>query len=303
MRHIKSVFILLLCFYVLPDASAQGCSDAGACTIDALRPAASSTVMKKISKVSSGVSIGSADYGITVFGGNLGYSGRFTDKWSADVRLTFLAQAGNEISAFGPGDVFLNVNYQASQKLVLTVGTKIPLTKADRVLEGVPLPMDYQSSLGTLDLIAGVKYTTAKWQWALAAQLPLRQNENAFFPSLYDTTSILSTIHATNAFHRQADILLHISRPIWMSDKVTFTPGLLPIYHLSEDHYTDVDGIVKNIEGSDGLTLNGTVYIEIKLNTTNILDFSLGFPFIVREARPDGLTRSFVFGVGYAAEF
>jgi len=259
--------------------------------------------MRKSSKLSSGLSFGSADYGITVFGALVGYSARFTEKWSADARLTFLSQVGNGISAVGPADLFFNVNYQASQKLVFTLGTKIPLTKADRVLEGIPLPMDYQSSLGTLDVIAGVKYTTAKWQWALAAQLPLRQNENAFFPQLYDTSSVLNTIQATNGFQRQADILLHISRPIWMSEKVTFTPGLLPIYHLGEDQFTDVDGIVKNIEGSDGLTLNGTVYIEIKLNDVNTLDFSLGFPFIVRDARPDGLTRSFVFGVGYAARF
>lgn len=299
----KVVILCVLFLIAGMNIRAQGCSDAGACTIEALRPAASSTVMHSSSKVSGGISVGSADYGIMVLGANVGYSARFTERWSADVRMTMLSQMGNDISVFGPGDMFLNINYQASQKVVFTLGTKIPLTKANKELEGLALPMDYQSSLGSLDLIAGIKYTTAKWQWTLAFQAPLRQNENAFFPSLYDTTSVLNTIQATNAFHRQADILLHVSRPIWMSDKVTFTPGLLPIYHISEDQFTDIDGVVKSIEGSDGLTLNGTVFIEIKLNTANTLDFSLGFPFIVRDARPDGLTRSFVFGAGYSAEF
>src|SRR5689334_2934425 len=107
MTSVKTVIILLLSFYLLSDVQYQWCSDAGACTIDPLRPAASSTVMRKSSKLSSGVSFGSADYGITVFGANVGYSARFTERWSADARFTFLSQVGNGISAIGPGDIFL----------------------------------------------------------------------------------------------------------------------------------------------------------------------------------------------------
>lgn len=296
---ILCLIIILPCMYI----HAQGCSDAGICTIEALKPAASSIEMQKSSKVSAGFSVGSADYGITVFGGNLGYSGRLTERFSLDAKVTFLSQSGNDIGVAGPGDVFINVNYGVSQKFILTAGTKIPLTKADKKFDGVPLPMDYQSSLGTFDLLAGIKYNPERWQWALAVQIPLRQNENAFFPEFYDTTSLVSTIQATNGFHRQADILLHVSRTFEMSDKITFTPGLLPIYHVSEDTYTDIDGIIKNIDGSDGLTLNGTVFIDVELDDVSTLEFSLGFPFIVRDARPDGLTRSFVFGAGYSAEF
>ena len=296
---ILCLIIILPCMYI----HAQGCSDAGICTIEALKPAASSIEMQKSSKVSAGFSVGSADYGITVFGGNLGYSGRLTERFSLDAKVTCLSQSGNDIGVAGPGDVFINVNYGVSQKFILTAGTKIPLTKADKKFDGVPLPMDYQSSLGTFDLLAGIKYNPERWQWALAVQIPLRQNENAFFPEFYDTTSLVSTIQATNGFHRQADILLHVSRTFEMSDKITFTPGLLPIYHVSEDTYTDIDGIIKNIDGSDGLTLNGTVFIDVELDDVSTLEFSLGFPFIVRDARPDGLTRSFVFGAGYSAEF
>ena len=299
----KAIILSLLFISPAMYISAQGCSDAGLCTVDALRPAASSTEMQKSSKVSAGISVGGADYGITAVGGSLGYSGRFTERWSLDSRVTFLSQSGNDIGVAGPGDVFLNINYAVSQKFMLTLGTKIPLTKSNKKFDDVALPMDYQSSLGTFDVLAGIKYNTLKWQWALGVQVPLKQNENAFFPQLYDTTSLVSTIHATNGFHRQADILLHVSRVFAMSDKITFTPGLLPIYHISEDTYTDMDGIVKDIDGSNGLTLNGTVFIDIELDAASTLEFSLGFPFIVRDARPDGLTRSFVFGAGYSAEF
>ena len=81
------------------------------------------------------------------------------------------------------------------------------------------------------------------------------------------------------------------------------TPGLLPIYHLAEDKFTDIDGVVKSIEGSSGLTLNGTLYFEFMIGDAGFLEMSVGFPFVVREARPDGLTRSFVFGVAYKQSF
>ena len=288
---------------MLPKMHAQGCSDAGLCKIDVLKPDPENPLLKHDNKVNAGLSIGAADYGITVFGGNVGYSRKFGEQWSIDTKLTFLSQRGNDISVMGPGDIFANINYKVSQKLTLTAGTKIPLMKADRAHDGLPLPMDYQSSLGTFDLLGGIRYNPEKWQWALAVQIPLKQNDNAFFSGLYDTLSPLHEIQTTNAFERKADIMLHVSRTIELSDKVTITPGLLPIYHVAEDEYTDIDGLQYAIEGSDGLTLNGTIFIDMNMGATGNLEFDLGFPFIVRDARPDGLTRGFVFGVSYSYAF
>lgn len=282
---------------------AQGCSDAGLCKIDVLKPDPQNPLLMHDNKLDAGFSVGAADYGITVFGGHIGYSRNFGESWSVDTKMTFLSQNGNAISVFGPGDIFANVNYKFSQKFFLTAGTKIPLMKADRAQDGLPLPMDYQSSLGTFDLLAGIRYNPENWQGALAVQLPLQQNDNAFSPGLYDTLSPLHDIQATNAFRRRADIMLHVSRTIEMSDKITFTPGLLPIYHVAEDEYTDIDGMQYAIKGSDGLTLNGTIFIDVKMGASGNLEFDLGFPFIVRDARPDGLTRSFVFGAAYSYAF
>ena len=299
----KQIISLLLFVMAALELQAQGCSDAGVCKIGSLKPDSDYNMIQHDNKLDAGISVGAADYGITVFGGHLGYSRQFGENWSVDTKVTFLSQSGNEVSVIGAGDIFANVNYKISQKLTLTGGVKVPLMKADRDEDGKPLPMDYQSSLGTFDLLAGARYQTEKWQWALAVQIPLQQNDNAFFPGGFPAGSMINDIQATNAFQRQTDIMLHVSRNIWMSDKITFTPGLLPIYHVGEDEYTGIDGIQYAIDGSDGLTLNGTIFINVDAGSSGKFEFDLGFPFIVRDARPDGLTRSFVFGVNYSYGF
>lgn len=299
----KQIITLFLLMTAALELRAQGCSDAGLCKLGSLKPDPNYNMVQHDNMLNVGLAVGAADYGITVFGGHVGYSRHFGEKISIDSRVTFLSQSGNEVSAIGAGDIFANVNYKISQKFTLTGGVKIPLMKADRDHDGNPLPMDYQSSLGTLDLLTGTRYQTDKWQWALAVQIPLEQNDNAFFPGSFPAGSLINDIQATNAFQRQADIMLHVSRTIPMSDKITFTPGLLPIYHIGEDEFTGIDGIQYAIEGSDGLTLNATIYINVDVGSSGNFEFDLGFPFIVREARPDGLTRSFVFGVNFSYGF
>nr|NQU90430.1 hypothetical protein [Bacteroidota bacterium] len=81
--------------------------------------------------------------------------------------------------------------------------------------------------------------------------------------------------------------------------RIRITPSLLPIYHLANDKFTDADGIEKEIANSHGLTLNGNVYFDYNLNGKSGLQISVGAPFFAREARPDGLTRSFVLNLEY----
>jgi hypothetical protein len=307
MNDLKKKVHLLLVFTILSASlslvNAQGCSDAGLCTIDALKPEAENFAEQPKNKLNVGLSVGAADYNISAYGGYIGYKRFFGQRLSIDAKLTFLAQNGNEISVGGPGDVFANINYQLSQAFIITAGAKIPLNKADRELDGLPLPMDYQSSLGTFDFLAGIRYNPNKWQMAFAVQIPLVQNENQFFPGFYDPLSLLATIQATNGFERQPDVLFHISRSFELTDKLTLIPGLLPIYHLDEDLFTDIDGVKKSIPGSEGLTLNATLYLNYEISESGALEFNLGFPLVVREARPDGLTRSFVFGIAYSDSF
>jgi len=278
----------------------QGCSDAGFCTINSFKPN-STDVLNNQFKI--GAFYGKADNSTSVYGSYLEYNRQLSKKFGLDAKLTTLAQNGNGISVFGLSDIFLNVNYKASEKLKLTLGAKIPFSKADETNDNLPLPMDYQASLGTLDLIFGIGYEIKKIQLLAAIQQPLTQNNNQFIISSYPVNYKLRTFQSTNKFQRGGDILLRVSYPVNINSKFKLTPSLLPIYHLINDKYTDEFNVEKEIKDSQGLTLNGNVYLDYEVNNKSVIQLNVGMPFIARDARPDGLTRSFIANLEYRIKF
>ena len=57
------------------------------------------------------------------------------------------------------------------------------------------------------------------------------------------------------------------------------------------------------IIGSEGLTLNLTADARYAFNDQWALEVAMGTPLIVRDVRPDGLTRSLVLNVGLRYAF
>jgi hypothetical protein len=72
---------------------------------------------------------------------------------------------------------------------------------------------------------------------------------------------------------------------------------------LTNDKYTDELEVEREIIGSQGLTLNGNVYLDYEINRKHLVQFNVGMPFIVRDSRPDGLTRSFIANLEYRIKF
>ncbi|MBP9194975.1 MAG: hypothetical protein KBF57_09835, partial [Saprospiraceae bacterium] len=246
---------------------------------------------------------GLADNSISVYGNYLEYYRQISGKLGLDVKLTSLGQQGNGISTFGLSDIFVNANYKLSERFKLTVGTKIPLSQANKKVNNLALPMDYQASLGTTDLVFGLGFEIKKIQLVAAIQQPLTQNNNAFLSADYPVNSELSKFQSTQQFVRSGDILLRVSYPLNISHKLTLTPSILPIYHLTNDKFTDEFNVIKEIQGSQGLTLNGNAYLDYELNSKSIIQLNVGVPFIVRDSRPDGLTRSFIANLEYRVKF
>ena len=281
----------------------QGCSDAGICTLDALKPNTSQAVSPEKNQIKMGLSYGAADHSITVLGQYLEYNRQLTGKWGLDVKTTALSQRGNDISAFGMSDLFVNTHFAVNRAAKLTLGVKVPLADGNRIADGRPLPMDYQSSLGTLDLIAGITWEIRRFQLVAALQQPLSQNQNTFFAEDYPVGSPLQSIASTNGFQRSGDVLLRVAYPFHIGQKLNITPGILPIYHLANDTYTAKNGAETAIEGSKGLTVNGNVYVDYAINDSNALQLNVGMPFVVRAARPDGLTRAYIANFEYRIRF
>ena len=303
MRLLKNLAPLTILFLLKANISySQGCSDAGFCTMNSFKPNAEKSVSLK-NQVKVGMFGGTADYSITTYGTYLEYNRSLNQKLGLDFKLNTLGQSGNMISRFGLADFFVNANFQANEKLKFTLGAKIPLSDANNLENGVSLPMDYQSSLGTFDFIFGIGYELKKIQLVAALQLPITQNENQFRSSSFPINSILNSFQSTNQYKRSGDVLLRISYPFYLKSKLKITPSILPIYHLSNDLFTDNLNNQVQIIGSKGLTLNGNIYLDYELNKKNYLQFNFGMPFIVRENRPDGLTRHFIASLEYRIKF
>jgi hypothetical protein len=281
----------------------QGCSDAGFCTISSIKPSSDDSTETMNNQMKVGIFLGNADHGISAYGNYFEYNRLINDKLGFGVKLTTIGQTGNDISVFGVSDLFLNAKYAVNKQFKLILGAKIPFSLANKSLNNLPLPMDYQPSLGTFDLIFGMGHKIGGFQLVAAIQQPLTQNDNQFFSSSYPIYSELRKFQSTNKFKRSGDVLLRISYPITLKDKFKFTPSLLPIYHLSEDKYTDELNIEREIAGSQGLTLNANLYLDYEINETSVLQLNVGFPFIVRESRPDGLTRSSIATLEYKIRF
>lgn len=303
MKQISIVWIGLLFLSGIHPLNGQGCSDAGFCTMNSFKAHGDEGAESLANQIKLGAFYGLADYSISVYGSYLEYNRQFNSTWSIDAKLTSLGQSGNGISTFGVSDLFLNANYKTQKNFTFTAGAKLPLMQANASYNNRPLPMDYQASLGTFDLILGLGYSLKKFQFVAALQYPLTQNNNQFIASEYPLDSELSKIQSTNQFQRSGDILFRASYPFTLSKKLNLTLSLLPIYHLGIDKYTNALNEVMEIDGSDGLTLNGNLYLDYSINAKNSLQLNMGTPFIVREARPDGLTRSVIANLEYHIKF
>lgn len=300
----KYFFITALLFGLSLNLSAQGCSDAGFCTMESFQANhqdSSNTSTNNTFKIGESIGLGAKN--ILAHATYVDYGRKFGNAFKINLRVTSLFQTGNGISSFGISDAFVNGTVKFSDYVNFTAGAKIPLANANKKQNGIALPMDYQSSLGTFDAIFGLGFNLKGYKISIAAQQPITQNNNTFFSHLHPENSILREFQSTNNFHRYADVLISISKPLKLNKQWIFTPNLLPIYHVKEDTYSNLNNEVVNIAGSQGLTFNINLYFDYKINERNNLQINAGAPVIARKSRPEGLTRSGVVNLEYSVLF
>jgi hypothetical protein len=292
----KKLFILANLVFGM--TYSQGCSDAGFCSLANFKPM--STEEKPLENtIKAGISVGGADHNITIVSIYKEYNYK-KDKYSFGAKATFLAQIGSEVQTGNIGDIYITNGYSFFKDFNATLGIKMPLTDGNLTKDKNILPLDHQSSLGTVDLILGASYKIKNVQLALGYQQPLSQNRNQF--SSENIIGTFENYQTTRSYKRAGDVMLRVSYPIDFH-KFKITPSVLPIYHLSNDLYTDATNVEREISGSQGLTVNGNVYFDYKLNNKNAFQFNFGMPFVTRIARPDGLTRSWIATLEYAFSF
>ena len=252
----------------------QGCSDAGACTMHDLKISnEADTSMVKMNLFSTGIVFGESQYAVLVFTPFMEYTRYFGKAVSVTARFIAGIRSGELGTTAGPSDLMVSTSYAPITPLKIMAGIKVPLNDANLSQGGKSLPMNYQVSLGSWDLILGLSYSLKRFAFSAGYQQPLSGNNNQFLAESYPANSPESKYYSTNQYLRSADLLVRAAYTPVMRKKVSLVTSLLPIYHLRDDRYSDSTGYSVKIAGSQGLTLNISVILQYRFGKNQWLEF------------------------------
>lgn len=294
----KNYFFAIVMITASAFSYGQGCSDAGICSIGHSFQS-DEKELKNTLGIAAVFGAGEAD--VTYFSPFIVYTRKINENWALSSKVTFSSANGAFGTSTSFGDAFLAGNYtfetKKNKQWSTLLGFKIPFTNSNLKINGNSLPLDYQSSLGTFDLFIGGNLKYNNWDFNTAIQIPIiNNNKNSYFKEYSGTNDFPST----NGFERRSDALFRTTYTLKTTNqKFAFKPNVLFIYHLGEDSYETVQGDREKIIGSNGLTINGNLLTTYTINSHNTIELSLATPFVIRDVRPDGLTRSYIASFQY----
>lgn len=314
------------------NVTAQGCSDAGFCTLGAMRP--NQNFSKKLNLKLRSVEL-STYYGVTsfylkVYMVNADVNIGLNSKTAAQIKLPYQYVNGFLANTQGLGDVSLSLsrNLLATEAVQInaSVGTKIPTSDANLKVDGRPLPSYYQPSLGTYDAIAGIGISNKNWLFATGFQMPLNDNKNQFLWGAWNKTAdsaIAAHYPKSRNLRRGTDVMFRVERNFRFSNWNAYA-GILWIQRITQDTFLDTDNKRKPIKGSSGPAITLLTGFGYRFNVHSGIKCMGGMnvrelwhsPYISRvaeqnapggirktERNPDGLSRAFVCTVGYEYRF
>ncbi|MBC5834073.1 hypothetical protein G6N05_04175 [Flavobacterium sp. F372] len=280
----------------------QGCSDAGICSIG---NSFTSVIDSTKNQIEVGNVFGKGVEDVFYISPYVSYTRAFNEHFSLTTKITYSQASGSFGTRGNIGDAFLIGNYKFLEKnekqWSTLLGIKIPFTGSNDKINNFSIPLDYQSSLGTYDLFLGADFKYKKWNFNSVIQIPvINSNGNSYF----DEYSASNDFPTTNLFERKSDVLFRSMYTFKSkSQKFTYKPNFLFIYHLGNDTYEDIFGKRQEIKNSEGITINANFISNYKINDRNSIEASIAFPVVYREIRPDGLTRSVTLGINYKYSF
>jgi hypothetical protein len=304
MNQIKAVTLLFYFFRCVCPAFSQGAGDAGVCQVHSLKSAEWNDTTGKIkNQAKFGFSYGMAGKKVSVYNLYRDYNRSLTDRISTTLKMSYAIRHGEIGTTRGLSDAILTVNYELTDNLKVVTGLKLPFNKSEISKDGATLPMAYQVSLGTCDLILGGAWTKNNFNFAVAWQQPLVQNNNNF--KAEDLSDELNTrgYTSTNGFERSGDIIMRLNYVAKiLNGRFKIIPGLLPVYHLANDRMETENGNKVEIIGSRGLTLNISSLLRFHLSEKAYFEISGGMPVVHRAITPEGLG-DFSVGVEFVTNF
>lgn len=303
---------------------AQGCSDAGVCSagtigqIHLLSDSAGAAEPRHYARLQYGFGVG--EQGVSIMQVIPELSLGLSQRLSVQLKVPYVSASGELGDNAGVGDAILTGSYrfvnEVQRGLTGSLGFRLPTGKTDA---GVPdavqsfrdraLPMPYQTGLGSIDLLAGIEWRRGRWIVAAAYQHVLSQGNGNSFTALEWADKPEAADYFPAAQLRRANDAVVRFQYLYRRQRLALQPGMLAIYHLSNDTRLDrlqmvpLEAIRATIDGSQGLTLNATLDVRYTLNDHWALELSGGTPLVTRDNRPDGLTRALVLNSGVRFTF
>lgn len=290
----------------------QGCSDAGFCTMGAMKPDQpfSRKVKIRLRSIEIGIYRGQTLQTPIVYIASADFNFSLNQKNSFQIKVPYQAVRGRLANTHGIGDLSLsytrNIFHAEKYDINATAGCKIASNNSNLKQDGKPLPMYYQTSLGTYDFVAGLSFLSRDWLIATGIQHPFNTNGNQFtwaqWPDFTDTT-YLHDYPAAKDLKRGTDIMMRIERNFRYS-RFNVALGALPIFRITKDEITDPNtGVRQKLDGSTGLALTGLITLGYRFNVRTGIKFLFGMKFVKRQVDPDGLTRHAVMTASWYYRF
>lgn len=310
-KKMKWTLAILLLTFSSTAIYAQGCSDAGFCTMGALKPdqGYSKRMSVQIRSIELSQYIGVTRFKDVVFNYTADMNVGIGDKTTLQVKIPYVYVEGVLKNTNGIGDLSFglarNLVSKENYQINLTVGTKLPVGNSNIALDGKSLPMYYQTGLGTYDMIAGISFISRGWMFATGYQQSLNRIDNDFWWTDWEDHPMEATAREykqSRSLNRGKDIMLRVERNFRFSN-FNFNVGLLPIYRLTKDTNISRGGVENEIDQSDGLALTLLVGGGYQFSVKSGIKIMNGFRLVKRHFNPDGLSREFVSNIGYVYKF
>lgn len=308
------IAILLFSYFLYPSLShSQGCSDAGFCTMGAMRPNQhySTQANVKLRSIEFSQYIGYTKFNDLILNYTLDANVSIGNKNTFQVKVPYQMVYGTLANTHGTGDISLsftrNVIAKSKYQVNVSIGTKLPTMvpnlKSD---DGRPLPSYYQTSLGTYDAIAGISIITRQWLIATGYQQALNSAANEFVWAKWETSDKKQDALAypvSKDILRGKDVMLRIERN-FRSSKFNAYVGLLGIYRLTKDKvFSPPNKEIREKDGTTGLALTALGGIGYNISVKTSIKGMFGCKLLQRQTNPDGLSREWVQTIGVEYRF
>ncbi len=324
---------LILSFSLLVGYS-QGCSDAGFCTMGAMRPDQnySKRVAIKLRSIEFNYYRGTSLISPIIYAANVDFNLAVTDQSSLQIKVPYQWVSGNLGENAGMGDI--SISYTTNLKTTNrwsyngTIGAKIPTNDSNAKVnneftngQATPLHMYYQTSLGSYDGVAGFSMINQNWLFATGIQIAFTENGNEFiwggFPNYPGLGSSDEQLASGREYIRRYDTGIHLKRGTDVMLRVernfkftnfNFTFGALSIYRITKDNVLkpatrDLPERRVDLDGTLGLALSVLGSFGYQFDVNNSVKFIQGIKIVDRDVNPDGLTRNEVTSISYIHKF